>query len=73
MVVTEVDTATAAHAVGLAASGFRTWARRRGLDPIRHERRGRSTVAVWDLDAVYAATATRAVTPLPPSVKPVSG
>lgn len=32
--VTPIDTATAAHAVGVAASGFTTWARRRGIRPI---------------------------------------
>lgn len=50
-----VDTATAAHAVGIAASGFTTWARRRGLRPVRHERAGRKR-ALWELQAVYQAT-----------------
>lgn len=71
--VTEVDTGAASVAVGVAASGFTTWARRRGLRPLRHERRGRRTVAVWDLDAVLALTRGHALTPLPLPGSPVSG
>lgn len=54
-----VDTGAAAEAVGVAASGFTTWARRRGLRPLRHERRGRRTVALWELQAVLELTRRR--------------
>lgn len=55
VVVTVVTTDEAAVAVGQAPSGFRTWARRAGLQPIRTVRVGRATVALWNLDEVYDA------------------
>lgn len=56
-----VLTDEAAAAVQVAPTSFTSWARRRGVRPVRHERRGRRTVAVWDLDAVYEATTRRPV------------
>lgn len=53
---TLVDTPTAAHAAGVAASGFQTWARRRGLEPVDKVRRGRRFMLRWSLDDVFAAT-----------------
>ena len=50
-------TAEAAELVGVKADGFRTWARRRELDPVGVVRDGRARVAMWDADAVLAATA----------------
>lgn len=50
-----VTTDEAALDLGLAASGFSTWARRRGLEPVRYARVGRSWRALYDLDAVYRA------------------
>ena len=61
-----VDTAAAAEAVGVAASGFTTWARRRDLRPVRHERRGRRTVALWDVRAVLELTRRPRDTPPSP-------
>lgn len=52
---TLVDTGAAAEAVGVAASGFRSWARRRGLDPVERRRVGRRFVAYYDLRAVLEA------------------
>lgn len=48
----EVDTETAAYAVGKSPSAFRMWAGRRGLLAHRLVRRGRRTVALWDLEQV---------------------
>ena len=46
----------AAAAVGIEdLATFRAWAADRGLKAVRHIRLGRSTIAVWDLDEVYAA------------------
>lgn len=53
-----VTTEQAAEAVGVEPRSFRTWARRRHLDPVRRVRVGSSWRAVYDLDAVYRATRT---------------
>ncbi len=50
--VVEVDTETAAHAIGKTPAAFRMWAGRRGLRAHRLVRRGRRTVALWDLEQV---------------------
>lgn len=60
-----VDTATAAHALGKSAGAFRVWAHRNGLEPVSYERRGRRTVALYELDDVYRATSRHAVPSLP--------
>lgn len=58
-----VDTAAAAQALPDSPDDsrlFAKWARRRGLEPAGHERRGRSTVALWDVEAVLRLSATQA-------------
>lgn len=53
---TLVRTDEAAAAVGVQPTSLTTWARRRGVRPVRHVRRGRRTLAVWDLDELFEAT-----------------
>lgn len=48
------DTAAAAHALRLTPGAFRQWARRRQLHPVACCTRSRR--ALYDLDAVLAAT-----------------
>lgn len=54
-----VDTAAAAAAVGVATRSFRTWARRRGVEPVDRVRVGRRQLAYYRLSDVYAATRVR--------------
>lgn len=49
----ECVTTEAAHALGKSVPAFLAWAHRHGLRPVRRERVGTSTYAVWNLDAVY--------------------
>lgn len=51
----------AAAAVGVDPKSFRAWAADRGLKAVRHVRLGRSSFAIWDLDAVYEAERTGVV------------
>lgn len=51
-----VTTEQAAEAVGVSPGAFRTWARRRHLEPIRRVRIGSSWRSVYDLERVYDAT-----------------
>jgi hypothetical protein len=42
-----LTTSEAALFLGLDPRSFRRWARERGLEPLRTQRIGRSTVTVW--------------------------
>lgn len=52
-----LTTAQAAAACGVPAGSFHAWAHRRGVHELHRVRIGRSTVTVWDRDALARATA----------------
>lgn len=56
---TTVTSAEAARLVGVAPDSFRAWARRRRLVPVKKQRRGSRTVALYDADAVLDAQSCR--------------
>jgi hypothetical protein len=51
-----VTTEEAAEWLGIGARSFRTWARRRAVEPVHRVRVGRSWRALYDLDHVSLAT-----------------
>lgn len=58
-----VTTAEAAWLLGIPAGSLARWARQHGVTPLRTQRIGRSTVTVWPLAALRAASAPPAETP----------
>lgn len=53
---TTVTTSEAASIVGVSPRSFARWARRHGVQPLRHQRIGRSTVTVWSMASLAEAT-----------------
>jgi hypothetical protein len=53
---TTMTTTEAASALGLDPRSFARWARSRGVEPERRQRLGRSTVTVWSIAKLTAAT-----------------
>lgn len=51
-----LTTTEAAYYVGVDPRSFARWARRRGLQPVRRLRIGRSTVTVWSVARLIDAT-----------------
>lgn len=49
---TTVTTREGAYMAGVDERSFARWARKHGLEPLRRQRIGRSTVTVWSLDAL---------------------
>lgn len=54
-----VTTAEAAFLFGEDARSFARWARKHGINPVRRQRIGRSTVTVWDLQQLTTASASQ--------------
>ncbi|MDE9364569.1 hypothetical protein PZ938_03045 [Luteipulveratus sp. YIM 133132] len=52
----QISTKDAAALVDVNERGFQTWAKRRGIEPVRRIRLGRTTYALWDADEVLAGT-----------------
>lgn len=51
-----VTTTEAAMILGKDPKSFARWARGLGVVPLRHQRIGRSTVAVWSVEELTVAT-----------------
>jgi hypothetical protein len=51
-----LTTKEAAFLLGKDPRSFARWARKIGVEPLRHQRIGRSTIAVWSITALTEAT-----------------
>lgn len=53
---TTLSTVEAATFLGIDPKSFRRWARALGVEPLRQQRIGRSTVTVWSIASLTEAT-----------------
>lgn len=56
MIRATLSTVEAATFLGIDPKSFRRWARALGVEPIRRQRIGRSTVTVWSVASLTEAT-----------------
>jgi hypothetical protein len=52
-----ITTAEAAFLLGIPAGSFARWARDHGVEPLRGQRIGRSTITVWSIAQLRTASA----------------